>query len=65
MAIKWLQWLSENLEIRHYLNGGEVKIGPFKLDGLSGNTIYECYGCYLFVILNEPLNPRNGNHLKC
>jgi len=48
MAIKWLQWLSEkdNLEIRHKLNGGEVKIGPFKVDGLSGNTIYEFYGYY-------------------
>jgi len=47
-AIKWLQWLSkkEGLNIRHKLNGGEVKIGPFKVDGSCESTIYEFYGCY-------------------
>jgi len=47
-AIKWLQWISkkEGWNIRHKLNGGEVKIGQFKVDGLCENTIFEYYGCY-------------------
>jgi len=48
MAIKWLKWISEseNINIRHKLNGGEVKIGKFKVDGLYHKTAYEFYGCY-------------------
>ena len=47
IAIKWLKWIShsEGVQIRHAKNEGEVKIGTYKVDGLSGNTIYEFHGC--------------------
>jgi len=47
IALKWLKWLAktEKIEIRHKLNGGEVKVCKFKVDGLCGKTIYEFYGC--------------------
>jgi len=49
-AIKWLKWVSESqkIRIRHKLNGAEVKVGPYKVDGMdeSTKTIYEFYGCY-------------------
>jgi len=43
----WLRWLNttENLGIQASFNGGESQIGPFKVDGLCGDTIYELYGC--------------------
>lgn len=48
VAIKWLKWVSETekIDIRHKLNGGEIKIGNYKVDGQSGNTVYEFHGCY-------------------
>jgi len=48
MALKWIKWVSktENINIRHKLNGGEVKIGSFKVDGLCDKTVYEFHGCY-------------------
>jgi len=48
MALKWIKWVSktENIDIRHKLNGGEAKIGSFKVDGLCKNTVYEFHGCY-------------------
>lgn len=47
-AIKWLKYIAETqkIDIRHTLNGGEVKIGNYKVDGLCGNTVYEFNGCY-------------------
>lgn len=47
LALKWLKWTAETTgqRIRHKLNGGEVKVGTFRVDGISGNTIFEVYGC--------------------
>ena len=48
IALKWLKWLAteQNVKILHKLNGGEQRIGPFKVDGLCDKTVYEFYGCY-------------------
>jgi len=48
MAIKWLQWIehTQSIEIQHAYKGREERIGPFKVDGLCGQTIYEFYGCF-------------------
>ncbi len=49
MGIKWLKWVSvsENLDIQHARNGGEVRIGNYKVDGCRRNSkyVYEFYGC--------------------
>lgn len=47
IALKWLKWLAETTgqRIRHKLNGGEISIGPYRVDGLCGNIVYEVYGC--------------------
>jgi len=49
-AIKWLKWLShsQNIYIRHAKNdiNGELQVGPYKVDGVSGTTVYEFHGCY-------------------
>lgn len=48
MALKWLKWLAHTTgqRIQHKLNGGEVKIGRWRVDGLCDRTVYEFYGCY-------------------
>jgi len=50
IALKWLKWLAETekIRIRHKLNGGEVKIGWCKVDGLEEETkmVYEFQGCW-------------------
>ncbi len=42
-------YLSEKFDIRiqHARNGGEKRIGPFKVDGFAPatNTVYEFHGC--------------------
>ena len=45
-AMGWLKWLasSKGIDIRHALNGGEVRIGNYLVDGLHKNTVYEFYG---------------------
>ena len=47
VAILWLKWLSfdRNIKIRHARNGGEVKVGKFRVDGLYEKTIFEFHGC--------------------
>jgi hypothetical protein len=35
--------LSET-RIQHALNGGEARIGPYRVDGLVGNEVLEFYG---------------------
>lgn len=48
IAIKWLKWIAHKSgqRIQHKLNGGEVQIGKFKVDGISDKTVFEFYGCY-------------------
>jgi hypothetical protein len=50
IALKWIKWIShkDSLYIRHKLNGGEVKIGEYKVDGYCEQyfRIYEFHGCY-------------------
>lgn len=48
MALKWLKWMAHTTgqRIQHKLNGGEVKIGQWRVDGLCDTKIYEYYGCY-------------------
>jgi len=56
IAIQWLKFISwsENIYIRHARNGGEVKLGNYRVDGYSETiidnkifkTIYEFHGCY-------------------
>ena len=50
MAIKWLKWLSEteDLDIQHARNGGEVRFGNYKFDGqlrTDQSVVFELYGC--------------------
>lgn len=47
IAIKWLLWIekTKSIEIQSAHNGREAQIGPYKVDGLCENTIYEFYGC--------------------
>lgn len=50
IAIKWLKWLSHTtaVNIQHKMNGGEVTIGRFKVDGQSRDdrrSVYEFNGC--------------------
>ncbi len=54
IAIQWLKYISwsQNIYIRHARNGGEVKLGKYRVDGYSetitGNgiikSIYEFHG---------------------
>jgi len=48
LAVRWLQWMeiSKHINIQHAYNGREATIGPYKVDGLHGHTIYEFYGCF-------------------
>jgi hypothetical protein len=48
IALKWLKWMAHNTgqRILHKLNGGEQKIGKWRVDGLWGTTCFEFYGCY-------------------
>lgn len=48
IALKWLKWIAHTTgqRIQHKLNGGEVKIGPWYVDGLCGKTVYEFQGCF-------------------
>lgn len=50
IALKWLKWIAhdQNIRIQHKLNGGEFKVGRYKVDGycLETNTIYEFHGCW-------------------
>jgi hypothetical protein len=47
-ALRWLKWLSESQDIRiqHARNGGEKKVGRFKVDGYDpeSKTVYEYHG---------------------
>ena len=47
-SIQWLKTLPEYENIRHGLNGGEVKILGRKVDGYDSttNTVYQFYGCF-------------------
>lgn len=50
IAIRWLEYISKknNIEIQHAENGGEYKIGKYKVDGWceETNTCYEFNGSY-------------------
>ncbi|XP_062828202.1 uncharacterized protein LOC134292300 [Anolis carolinensis] len=51
-SIQWLSFVShkEKVEIRHALNGGEVKVGNYFLDGFAvvddKKVAYEYFGCF-------------------
>lgn len=49
-SVTAIRWLAEkdDIYIRHKLNGREIKIGPFKADGLeeATKTVFEYHGCY-------------------
>ncbi len=49
LSIRYLDWVSktQNIEIEHSLNGGEVKIANFRIDGFdrAHSTIYSFLGC--------------------
>ena len=47
IALKWMKWVSHSrgITIKHAQNGPEQSIGPFKVDGLDGKTVYEYNGC--------------------
>jgi hypothetical protein len=48
-AVLWLKYISikQNMNINHARNGGEKRIGTFKLDGWNENTNtgFEFHGC--------------------
>ena len=54
IGLKWLKWTAHltGKRIQHKLNGGEVQIGQWKVDGLCDKTIFEFYGCYWCEVLN-------------
>ncbi len=46
---EWLEYLRQYegiKNIRHAMNGGDVKIGNFFVDGFADSTVYEYYGCF-------------------
>ena len=49
-ALKWLEWMaySRKVQLRTKMNGGEVKIVKFFVDGFdtTNKHAYEFYGCY-------------------
>ena len=51
-SILWLNYVSNGVNIKHALNGGEKKLTiddkAYKVDGLceETNTVYEFYGCF-------------------
>ena len=52
-AIQWLKYISynENIDIQHAMNIGEMKIGPYAVDGYFDNklgekTVWEFHGCF-------------------
>ncbi len=50
-ALMWLKFLIHTKQydhIRHAKNGGEVRIGPYRLDGYNEttNTFFEFHGCF-------------------
>ena len=47
VAIKWLKWVShdQGIRVQHALNGGEVAIGRYRVDGLHEKTVFEFHGC--------------------
>ena len=49
-ALLWLRYIAEsnNININHQRNNGELKCGPYYLDGVDekNKTIYEFHGCY-------------------
>lgn len=50
VAIEWLEFLASgnDIDIKHALNGGEFKVGKYRMDGycVTNNTCYEFHGCY-------------------
>uniref|UniRef100_A0A915IL67 Uncharacterized protein n=1 Tax=Romanomermis culicivorax TaxID=13658 RepID=A0A915IL67_ROMCU len=73
IGIKWLKYTAETrkIKIRHKLNGGEVKIGPYKVDGIHNREIFELYGCqqgekkqlakfFAKAEIPEPLGPQEA-----
>ena len=62
-AIIWLKYISitNNINILHSRNGGEKKIGNYKLDGwnIETDTAYEFHGCVFHGC------PKCYNHLTC
>jgi len=55
IALKWLKYLAttQNLQLKHKLNGGEQRIGRYKVDGYdpTTNTAYEFNGCWCLVFV--------------
>ena len=55
-SIHWLLYkeLTDGVTLKHVRNGGEVKIGPYRVDGYdeTTNTIYEFMGCFWHGCLN-------------
>ena len=49
-ALLWLRYIAEsrNIFVKHQRNSGEMKCGPYYLDGVdeANKTIYEFHGCY-------------------
>ncbi|XP_074661123.1 uncharacterized protein LOC141913858 [Tubulanus polymorphus] len=70
MAVRWLKWLAveKNLDIKHVLNGGEVTLGKFKVDGFheKTRTVYGFNGCYFhgcpecFPVRGDPVACNRG-----
>ena len=52
MSIMWLNYLSNGINIKHSVNGGEKELcinnETYKVDGFceETNTVYEFYGCF-------------------
>ena len=52
MSIMWLNYVSNGVNIKHALNGGEKELNinkkTYKVDGFceETNTVYEFYGCF-------------------
>ncbi|KAG6937980.1 hypothetical protein G0U57_007829, partial [Chelydra serpentina] len=69
-SIQWLLYIShkENIQIRHALQGGELQVGPYFLDGYADVdgvcTAFEFNGCFFHGCLTcyceKTQNPMTG-----
>ena len=68
-AVRWIQSVAyENeVEIKHALNGGEVKICGHYVDGYyeASKTIFEFYGCYWHGCPTHFPDRERKNHHNC
>lgn len=69
-ACRWLAWVGRDKRLRHALNGGKVKIGPYIVDGfeVKTRTVYEFYVCYWHgcpIFYSDFVSEKHPHHVDC